>query len=142
MTTTGAVTLFTTGITAAAQPFGIVAGPDGNLWFTEFFANKIGRITTAGVVTVTAAGIEVSSGAGVGQTAFDVLAFHVAQGEDLKEALFVIGIPLNPGPFFSKRNQNVATIPQAGNGCQFLLRNTGPTYLVQFKFHGLPEPVH
>lgn len=29
----------------------ITAGPDGNLWFTEMVANKIGRITTAGVVT-------------------------------------------------------------------------------------------
>ena len=26
-------------------------GPDGNLWFTEFDNNKIGRITTAGVIT-------------------------------------------------------------------------------------------
>ena len=30
---------------------GIVAGPDGNLWFTEVYANRIGRITTSGVVT-------------------------------------------------------------------------------------------
>jgi virginiamycin B lyase len=29
----------------------IAAGSDGNLWFTEFDANRIGRITTAGVVT-------------------------------------------------------------------------------------------
>jgi streptogramin lyase len=28
-----------------------VAGPDGNLWFTEGFVNKIGRITPAGVIT-------------------------------------------------------------------------------------------
>jgi streptogramin lyase len=27
-----------------------VAGPDGNLWFTEFHGNKIGRITTDGVI--------------------------------------------------------------------------------------------
>ncbi len=31
-------------------PAFIVAGPDGNLWFTETSANKIGRITTAGVI--------------------------------------------------------------------------------------------
>ncbi len=30
---------------------GITAGPDGNLWFTENSGNKIGRITTAGVIT-------------------------------------------------------------------------------------------
>ena len=29
----------------------ITAGPDGNLWFTENGANKIGRITPAGVIT-------------------------------------------------------------------------------------------
>jgi virginiamycin B lyase len=40
-----------------AFPVGITAGPDGNLWFTEtrfgapHVGNKIGRITTAGVIT-------------------------------------------------------------------------------------------
>jgi streptogramin lyase len=37
--------------TASADPFAIATGADGNLWFTEFQKNKIGRITTAGVVT-------------------------------------------------------------------------------------------
>lgn len=32
-------------------PFGIASGPDGNLWFTETFGAKIGRITPAGVIT-------------------------------------------------------------------------------------------
>lgn len=31
-----------------AAPKTIVAGPDGNLWFTEFYANQIGRISPAG----------------------------------------------------------------------------------------------
>jgi streptogramin lyase len=30
---------------------GIAPGPDGNLWFTEFSSNAIGRITTGGVVS-------------------------------------------------------------------------------------------
>ena len=30
----------------SGSPVGITAGPDGNLWFTEQIANKIGRITT------------------------------------------------------------------------------------------------
>jgi len=36
--------------TAGSFPFGITAGPDGALWFTENEnnSNKIGRITTAG----------------------------------------------------------------------------------------------
>ena len=39
--------------TANSFPYGIAAGPDGNLWFAEIsgLANKIGRITTVGVVT-------------------------------------------------------------------------------------------
>jgi streptogramin lyase len=32
-------------------PWGIAAGPDTNLWFTEAAANGIGRITPAGVIT-------------------------------------------------------------------------------------------
>ncbi len=32
-------------------PQGIVAGPDGALWFTENFGNKIGRMTTGGAIT-------------------------------------------------------------------------------------------
>jgi len=37
--------------TAGAFPQGIAAGPDGAIWFTETAANKIGRVTTDGVVT-------------------------------------------------------------------------------------------
>jgi len=37
--------------TFTSNSIAITAGPDGNLWFTEFHANKIGRITTTGVVT-------------------------------------------------------------------------------------------
>src|SRR5208283_1415538 len=34
-----------------SQPKGIAAGPDGALWFTEYNNNKIGRISTSGVIT-------------------------------------------------------------------------------------------
>ena len=37
--------------TANSGPLGIAAGRDGNLWFTETHANRIGRITPAGAVT-------------------------------------------------------------------------------------------
>ena len=37
--------------TASSTPNGITAGADGNLWFTEYTSNKIGRITPAGVIT-------------------------------------------------------------------------------------------
>ena len=31
-------------------PVSITTGPDGNLWFTEEFANEIGRITPSGAI--------------------------------------------------------------------------------------------
>ena len=40
-----------TGPTTSSGTNGIADGPDGAVWFTEFYANKIGRITTAGTIT-------------------------------------------------------------------------------------------
>lgn len=37
--------------TADSTPAGIVLGPDGALWFTEWAGNRIGRITTDGTIT-------------------------------------------------------------------------------------------
>jgi streptogramin lyase len=37
--------------TPASGPDGITTGPDGNLWFTEHDANKIGRLTPTGTFT-------------------------------------------------------------------------------------------
>jgi virginiamycin B lyase len=34
----------------ASRPYGIAAGPDGALWFTEYQGNKIGRISTDGSI--------------------------------------------------------------------------------------------
>ena len=46
-------------------PAAITAGPDGNLWFTEGTGNKIGRITTAGVITEFSALTATSQPAGI-----------------------------------------------------------------------------
>jgi serine/threonine protein kinase len=35
----------------SSQPNGITAGPDGNLWFTQWNADRIGRISTSGTIT-------------------------------------------------------------------------------------------
>src|SRR5262249_35684833 len=40
-----------TDFSVSGRPQGIAASPDGSLWFTEPNINRIGRITTAGVVT-------------------------------------------------------------------------------------------
>jgi streptogramin lyase len=37
--------------TPGSDPYTLVVGPDGALWFTEYFGNKIGRITTDGTIT-------------------------------------------------------------------------------------------
>lgn len=37
--------------TASSQPFGIVAGPDNAIWFTEKNSNKIGRIPTTATLS-------------------------------------------------------------------------------------------
>ena len=49
ITPTGQITEFPVP-TATASPMGITAGPDGNLWFTEYHSGKIGRITTDGAI--------------------------------------------------------------------------------------------
>jgi streptogramin lyase len=51
ITTSGAVTEFSAGITSGSRPWDIATGPDGNLWFTEFAGSHIGRITPSGTVT-------------------------------------------------------------------------------------------
>jgi len=56
------ITEFSTGISAGAEPYGIAAGPDGNVWFTELGANRIGRITPAGAVSEFSAGISAKAG--------------------------------------------------------------------------------
>src|SRR5204863_6975908 len=48
--------------TAGSEPAGIVAGPDGNLWFTEYGGSRVGKITPAGVVTEYSLGITFQSG--------------------------------------------------------------------------------
>jgi streptogramin lyase len=58
ITTSGAVTLFTNGLTPGDPAVhDITNGPDGNMWFTEEFSNKIGKITPSGVITEYSAGI-------------------------------------------------------------------------------------
>jgi streptogramin lyase len=56
ITTAGSLDQFTVPVPVENQSMlgilgGIVTGPDGNLWFTESENNKIGTITTAGVIT-------------------------------------------------------------------------------------------
>ena len=46
----GTITEFAS-LSSGSNPLEITAGPDGNLWFTELYGNKIGRITPAGILT-------------------------------------------------------------------------------------------
>ena len=47
--TVGDITTFTDPAGNVSFPLEIAAGPDGNLWFTNFANGRIGRITPAGV---------------------------------------------------------------------------------------------
>lgn len=49
--------------TPSAGPWGITSGPDGNLWYTSFSGNKIGRLQLAGPERVTTPTYSFSSGA-------------------------------------------------------------------------------
>ena len=52
ITTLGAITEFSAGLTSASGPWGIANGSDGNIWFTENAANQVGRLTVApGAIT-------------------------------------------------------------------------------------------
>ncbi|HET6171349.1 MAG TPA: hypothetical protein VFD90_02010 [Gaiellales bacterium] len=53
-----AITEFTSG----NGPTDATAGPDGNVWFTETNANKIGRVTPAGTVTEFSTGLSSNAG--------------------------------------------------------------------------------
>lgn len=45
------ITFFSDGITPGSLLSAVTAGPDGNLWFSEYGGDRVGRITTDGVVT-------------------------------------------------------------------------------------------
>jgi streptogramin lyase len=47
----GTINEFSSGITSGSNPFGVVSGPDGNVWFGEPGGERIGRITPAGTIT-------------------------------------------------------------------------------------------
>jgi len=48
ITTSGVITEYTV-LTAVSYPIGITAGPDGALWFTEYYGNNIGRAPACGL---------------------------------------------------------------------------------------------
>ncbi len=49
ITTSGAISVFPTS-TPSSGPMDLAVGPDGNIWFTDFGANQIGKMSTAGVM--------------------------------------------------------------------------------------------
>ncbi len=51
------ITEYHGGITAGSHPAGIAAGPDGSLWFTEYLAAQVAKITPSVIVTEYSAGV-------------------------------------------------------------------------------------
>jgi streptogramin lyase len=62
ITTVGAVTLFSEGISSTAGIQRITGGPDGNVWFTEAGLNRIASITPNGEISEFGANISPSAG--------------------------------------------------------------------------------
>ncbi len=58
----GNCTIFSAGINSQASIQRITTGPDGNLWFTEYYSGGIGRITPDGVVTEFTTGLTPGGG--------------------------------------------------------------------------------
>ena len=67
LATTGGpvISEFETGLTAGVGLWGITAGPDGNLWFTEETHNAVGRITPAAVITEFGSGFPTGNPKGI-----------------------------------------------------------------------------
>lgn len=69
--------------TAASGPTSITLAPDGNLWFTEGFGNRIGRITPAGAMTEFAVPTASSFPAGIAAGVDGNLWFTEADGNKI-----------------------------------------------------------
>ena len=101
------VTEFSSGITANSAPYGIVNGPDSNLWFTEENNNTIGRITPGGAVTEFSSGITAHATLlGIASGPDGNLWFTEVTGNKIGRITpsgavteFSIGIPANAQPY-------------------------------------------
>jgi virginiamycin B lyase len=67
LATTGGpvISEFETGLTSGVGLWGITAGPDGNLWFTEETHNAVGRVTPGAVITEFGSGFPTGSPKGI-----------------------------------------------------------------------------
>lgn len=65
--------------TVRSQPYEITAGPDKAIWFTEQIGTKIGRITTAGILTEYALPVGVNTPGSITSGPDGALWFTVAQ---------------------------------------------------------------
>jgi virginiamycin B lyase len=93
---TGSVTTFSVGTTSPI-PGPIIAGPDGNLWFTEPYANQIGQITPAGQITLFSPPTPGSLPTGITVGPNGNLWFTEAASRNIGE-IFLTGIPPAPAP--------------------------------------------
>ena len=57
ISTSGAITEYSAGLSYGAAAADLTPGPDGNVWFTELVGDQVGRITPSGVITEYHAGI-------------------------------------------------------------------------------------
>ena len=129
--------------TASSFPYSITNGSDGALWFTEFLANKIGRITTSGAISeIATSGTPYSIAAGpqntiwftqcssnqVGQIATSGGTVYESHVPTANSGLFNITSDPHGGyPWFTETlANNIATLRPSGFGIP-IVRETAVT---------------
>ena len=117
--------------TANSKPEDITAGPDGALWFTEDYGNKIGRITTAGVITEYPVPTANSYPEGIVAGPDGALWFTEYYGNRIGEAVFVTAdLSLSPASGLFRDNLTVTGTAYAPNeSVQIYVRGVGSSVL-------------
>jgi len=117
--------------TANSKPEDITAGPDGALWFTEDYGNKIGRITTAGVITEYPVPTANSYPEGIAAGPDGALWFTEYYGNRIGEAVFVTAdLSLSPASGLFRDNLTVTGTAYAPNeSVQIYVRGVGSSVL-------------
>jgi virginiamycin B lyase len=97
--------------TKAGGPYKITSGPDGALWFTEYQGDKIGRITTGGVITEYPVPTASSAPSGITSGPDGALWFTEDQGNKVGRITTTGVVTEYPVPTASSRPGGITSFP-------------------------------
>lgn len=113
-TPTGSITEFTVpdGATGKGRPYGIAAGPDGQVYFTDPGQGRVGRVTPAGAITMFPIPSTTGDPAGLVAAADGNVYFALrAAGRIGQLALDTLKVTESPFPFSGSPFQLIRTVP-------------------------------